>query len=188
MTRISVQTDSREGGLPDVKEIRRWVRAALGSSGSGASLTVRIADLEECQELNRRWRECNKATNVLAFPSGEVDAKGHTYLGDIVICAPVVHTEARAQGKEAPVHPFEEAGTGEGAGEEVESGREGGGEVERDEPEVGENGATDLEVGARERVLIGRSKGWREPAVEAEDREIRTLAGLGIANPYILER
>ena len=151
MTRISVQTDSREGGLPDVKEIRRWVRAALGSSGSGASLTVRIADLEECQELNRRWRECNKATNVLAFPSGEVDAKGHTYLGDIVICAPVVHTEARAQGKQPQDHIAH----------------------------LVIHGVLHL---------VGYDHQEPEAAAVMEDREIRTLAGLGIANPYILER
>jgi probable rRNA maturation factor len=97
MTRIAVQSVSHEGGLPDGNEIRRWVRTALVSRKSGTALTVRIADLDESRELNRRWRGRNKATNVLAFPSGETDAQGCTYLGDIVICAPVVRTEARTQ-------------------------------------------------------------------------------------------
>ncbi|TAJ91394.1 MAG: rRNA maturation RNase YbeY [Gammaproteobacteria bacterium] len=104
MTRIAVQSVSLEGDLPDGREIRRWARAALAGSEQETALTIRIADLDESRELNRRWRGRNKATNVLAFPSGEADAEGRTYLGDIVICAPVVRTEAREQGKQPRDH------------------------------------------------------------------------------------
>lgn len=151
MTRIAVQSVSREGGLPDGREIRRWVQAALVSRKSGTALTVRIADLDESRELNRCWRGRNKATNVLAFPSGEVDAKGCTYLGDIVICAPVVHTEARAQAKQPRDH------------------------------------FAHLVIHG---VLHLLGYDHQEPGAASamEDREIRALARLGIANPYIIEQ
>jgi len=92
------------------------------------ALTIRIVDAAESRRLNRTWRGKDKPTNVLSFPyqdpgpvsrvSGQSrtarvlrapaqDPRPETQdlpLGDLVICAPVVAREARAQGKEGRAH------------------------------------------------------------------------------------
>jgi probable rRNA maturation factor len=58
--------------------------------------------------LNLQYRGKDKPTNVLSFPSelpDEVlDALKKEPLGDIIICAPVVETEAIEQGKTLTAH------------------------------------------------------------------------------------
>ena len=60
--------------------------------------------------LNSRFRQIDKPTNVLAFPSYDADLAelleeaGELPLGDLVICAPVVLREAAEQGKSADDH------------------------------------------------------------------------------------
>jgi len=49
--------------------------------------------------LNAQFRGKNKPTNVLSFPSDE-----ETYLGDILLCAPVIAEEALEQGKSFKDH------------------------------------------------------------------------------------
>ena len=73
----------------------------MGNSLRGA-LTVRIVDEPEGAELNERYRHVQGATNVLAFPAGESVLPPTNELplvGDLVICAPVLEREARAQRK-----------------------------------------------------------------------------------------
>lgn len=83
--------------MPSPARLRAWVRAALG--GERGELTVRIVGRPESRALNRRFRGQDKPTNVLSFPYGEAGV-----LGDLVVCAPVVRAEARAQGKTAAAH------------------------------------------------------------------------------------
>ena len=75
----------------------RWVRRALQSD---AAITVRIVDADEGRALNQQYRHKDYATNVLTFdyaPAPQVEA-------DLVLCAPVVETEARQQGKTLQDH------------------------------------------------------------------------------------
>ena len=58
------------------------------------TLTVRIVDIEEARELNSQFRGIGKPTNVLSFPSGHSDFSIPGHLGDILICAPLVISEA----------------------------------------------------------------------------------------------
>ncbi|MGC8697231.1 MAG: rRNA maturation RNase YbeY [Halothiobacillus sp.] len=90
-----------------------WADSALKVAPyvSACALTIRFVDLDEAQELNFHYRHKNYATNVLSFPyeapSG-IDAHAlkdePDYLGDLVICQPVVIAEARAQQKTVPAH------------------------------------------------------------------------------------
>ncbi|MBT8420458.1 MAG: rRNA maturation RNase YbeY [Gammaproteobacteria bacterium] len=73
-------------------------------SNSDIELTVRIVDEEEIIELNRRYRGQEKATNVLSFPCELPESLGLNLLGDIVVCAPVVKSEADSQHKEHQAH------------------------------------------------------------------------------------
>ena len=61
------------------------------------TLTVRIVDIEEARELNSQFRGLFKPTNVLSFPSGDIDFSIPGHLGDILICAPLVISEAIAR-------------------------------------------------------------------------------------------
>ncbi len=77
--------------------MRRWAKAALESD---AEVTVRFVDAEEGRTLNRDYRGKDYATNVLSF----VYEAEPTVSGDLVVCLPVVLTEAEAQGKPAEAH------------------------------------------------------------------------------------
>ncbi|MDP1708322.1 MAG: rRNA maturation RNase YbeY [Gammaproteobacteria bacterium] len=88
-------------GLPLVKDFRRWVLATLNGRPA-VEVTLRIVDEAESALLNSTYRHKHGATNVLSF-AFEAQAAGD-YLGDIVICAPVVVREARLQGKSTQAH------------------------------------------------------------------------------------
>lgn len=89
---------------PDTVLIERACRAALSGLRSGAELAIRIVDEAESQELNARYRQQDKATNVLSFPADGLAHALPEFLGDIAICAPLVKREARAQGKAEEAH------------------------------------------------------------------------------------
>jgi probable rRNA maturation factor len=96
-----VQVATRAAPLPRGAELARWAEAA-GARGRGA-LTIRLAGAAESRRLNERFRGRSGPTNVLAFPAGAA-AGASAGLGDLVICLPLVHREAREQGKTALQH------------------------------------------------------------------------------------
>ena len=97
MSDIVVQRAVAAKGLPSAASLKIWAALARGRKRGG--MTLRIVDTEEGQALNRDWRGKDYATNVLSFPFEE-----KTYLGDIIICAPVVAREAAEQGKGLRAH------------------------------------------------------------------------------------
>ena len=88
--RITVQIAA--AGAPTAAMLRRYARET-----SRADITLRIVGRRESQELNNRFRKKNYATNVLSFPYGRGS-------GDIVLCHPVIASEAREQGKTLRAH------------------------------------------------------------------------------------
>jgi probable rRNA maturation factor len=78
-------------------KVARWIRAALEAP---AELTVRIVGAEEGQALNREYRQKDYATNVLTFDY----AHEPVVVADLIICAPVVAKEARAEKKTLEAH------------------------------------------------------------------------------------
>jgi probable rRNA maturation factor len=102
--RTFVQYTTRRRGVPHPRSIRRWTQAALkGVRKPHGDLTVRFVGAREGRALNRRWRGRDYATNVLSFP-GEAANNAIAWLGDIVLCVPVILAEARAQHKPANAH------------------------------------------------------------------------------------
>jgi probable rRNA maturation factor len=59
-----------------------------------ATLVLRFVAIPEARRLNRDFRGKEHATNVLTFDYMEAPVRA-----DIVVCVPVVKSEARAQGK-----------------------------------------------------------------------------------------
>jgi probable rRNA maturation factor len=69
-----------------------------------AQLCVRIVGPAASRRLNRGYRGKDKPTNVLSFPAARIERDLEGSLGDLVICAPVVAAEARAQHKAPAAH------------------------------------------------------------------------------------
>jgi probable rRNA maturation factor len=90
---------------PNVSQAHRWALAALQIATVGdAELTLRIVDEQEGAELNWTYRGKEEPTNVLSFPMEYPDLFDSVYLGDVVVCAPVVAREAAEQGKSLEAH------------------------------------------------------------------------------------
>ena len=94
------------GWAPRTGEIVLWAGSALGRRASRAELGVRVVGRAESRRLNCRYRGKDKPTNVLSFPAQwpRLIDTGLRPLGDLVICAQVVRTEAREQGKALRAH------------------------------------------------------------------------------------
>lgn len=93
---IAVQRASRASHIPSDALLRRWSKAALSRE---ARVTLRYVAESEGRRLNREFRGKDYATNVLTFIYSSKPLEG-----DIVICAPVVAREAKAQGKSMAAH------------------------------------------------------------------------------------
>jgi probable rRNA maturation factor len=97
---LTLQLAANSSGLPTKTALRRWLAAALDQS---AAITVRFVGIAESRRLNRSYRDLDYATNVLSF-SYDKPGRGQPLTGDIVLCAPVLRREARAQGKALEAH------------------------------------------------------------------------------------
>jgi probable rRNA maturation factor len=94
---LAVQYAVAATTLPTATTLRRWVRAALARD---AAVTIRFVGRREGRRLNATFRGRDYATNVLTFVYD--DAK--PLAGDLVLCVPVMRSEARAQRKPAADH------------------------------------------------------------------------------------
>lgn len=108
---VDVQIACDDPGIPQQDDIRAWVQLAVSGSQTmanrDAEITVRVVDAEEIRSLNHKYRQQDKATNVLSFPAGEFEglpAHEPLMLGDIVACASIVSAEAAEQGKSLADH------------------------------------------------------------------------------------
>jgi probable rRNA maturation factor len=94
---LTIQASVDTTDLPKRAALRRWASAALERD---ARVTLRFVGGREGRALNRRFRGRDHATNVLTF----VYDDDVSLNGDIVLCAPVVAKEARAQRKTHVAH------------------------------------------------------------------------------------
>ncbi|MFT4863760.1 MAG: putative rRNA maturation factor [Pseudohongiellaceae bacterium] len=107
---IDILNESSAAWVPPAADCNRWITSALASADytKKCSISIRFVDESESKELNGRFRSKDKPTNVLSFPANMpanvIKAMGAEFLGDIVICAPVLEEEALAQGKTIAAH------------------------------------------------------------------------------------
>ena len=108
MIEIDLQHAAADVEAPDAERLRPWIESVIARHpGTGpAELCLRVVGEEESAELNRVYRGRNRPTNVLSFAAGEEaqPPAGPRFLGDIVICGPVVVREAADQGKRLEHH------------------------------------------------------------------------------------
>jgi probable rRNA maturation factor len=106
---VDVQRACEDDTIPDAETVDAWVTRAVDAASvpNDVEVSVRIVDEDEIRNLNRDYRDKDKATNVLSFPAGPLAGlpdDAPALLGDIVICAGVVVTEAAVQGKTVAAH------------------------------------------------------------------------------------
>ena len=108
---VEIQIASDGCALPEQPAWKSWVVTALDMAGSEVSaansMTIRLVDVDEGRDLNKRYRNKDSATNVLAFPGADphADFSGEFgELGDLVICLPIAYEEARQQAKPPLAH------------------------------------------------------------------------------------
>jgi probable rRNA maturation factor len=99
---------------PSVPVLRNWVSRVIASQGEalqdeivppgGVEISLLFTDNLTIQQLNRDYRQQDKATNVLSFPLRSQVEEQRLLLGDLVICPAVVVAEAQIQGKPFAVH------------------------------------------------------------------------------------
>ncbi len=91
---LELQIASNAKTLPHPAQFREWIGNTLNSNYDNLEITIRIVDIEEMTELNETYRKKTGPTNVLSFPADLNESFGVNSLGDIIICAPIVETEA----------------------------------------------------------------------------------------------
>ena len=101
---LDIQNVSKSTSIPSEADFDKWVLEALPAHLSSFSIVVRIVDGAESRSLNNQYRQQDKPTNVLSFPFESPPGIEVEHLGDLVICAPVVIREARAQNKSTAAH------------------------------------------------------------------------------------
>ena len=94
---LAVQYGIASATLPAPAALRRWARAAAERD---AIVTLRFVGNHEGRTLNARYRGKDHATNVLAFVYDDASPLS----GDLVLCAPVLRQEAKAQRKALADH------------------------------------------------------------------------------------
>ena len=100
----ALDKDADQSTLPQTTDFSNWVGAALSGRKEDAQLSIRIVDETESTYLNETYRHKTGPTNVLSFPAEYSTEIPISLIGDIVICAPIVVKEARAQGKDTLAH------------------------------------------------------------------------------------
>lgn len=87
---------------PEQATFLTWVTAC--APRKNLSLGIRVVDKPEMQMLNHQYRAKNKPTNVLSFRSQVPKKIAGGWIGDLVLCWPIVCEEAVAQHKTLIAH------------------------------------------------------------------------------------
>jgi probable rRNA maturation factor len=106
---LDLSVGSRRPWVPTARAVNSWALAALGPLGKSKLpqswvLSVRVVGKTASRSLNAAYRRKDKPTNVLSFAGAGLSPEGRYYLGELVICAAVVASEATAQHKTLPSH------------------------------------------------------------------------------------
>ena len=100
MIEIEVEDAAWTAALPDAEAVvMRAATAALGTVEG--DLVVLLTDDAGVQDLNKRFRDKDRPTNVLSFPAAE---SAFPHLGDVVLGLAYCAAEAQAQGKTLSDH------------------------------------------------------------------------------------
>ncbi len=85
----------------DIKlaSIRHIAKTAFNSMGISGDVSLVFSDNQTIQKLNKQYRNIDEATDVLSFPSDEIDPMTNTrYLGDIIISTEKALSQSQQSG------------------------------------------------------------------------------------------
>ena len=100
MIEVEIEDEAWTAALPDAVEVvERAATLALGTVTG--DVVVLLTDDAAMHDLNLRFRDRDRPTNVLSFPAAESAAP---HLGDLVLAHGVCAAEAAAQGKSLADH------------------------------------------------------------------------------------
>ena len=99
MIEVEIEDTAWTAALPDAAAVaERAAAAALGTVEG--DVVVLLTDDDTVRDLNARFRDRDRPTNVLSFPAAEMPLPGRApHLGDLVLAYGVCAAEAEAQGK-----------------------------------------------------------------------------------------
>jgi probable rRNA maturation factor len=104
MLEVDVTYAARRPWVPRRAQFETWAGAALTGVKRSNVLSVRVVGAARSRSLNAQYRNKDRPTNVLSFSGAGLSPDGLNYLGELVICAPVVAREAILQGKSSESH------------------------------------------------------------------------------------
>jgi probable rRNA maturation factor len=100
MIEVEIEDEAWTVALPEAAAVAdRAATAAMGAFEG--DVVILLTDDAAVQDLNGRFRDRDRPTNVLSFPAAESAA---THLGDLVLAFGVCAAEAEAQGKTLSDH------------------------------------------------------------------------------------
>ncbi len=97
---ISGPPDASRGSKVDIARLRRCGRDLLSAIGESRSeLSIALVDDLQITELNARWRDRRRSTDVLSFSQIEGDFADHRagLLGDVVISVETAADQAASR-------------------------------------------------------------------------------------------
>jgi probable rRNA maturation factor len=98
VTQVLIKWEKRPSS-PAADRLRRVIAGCLESVGrSESEVHLLITGDDRIRALNRRYRDIDRATDVLSFPDGDLLPSGVTLLGEIVISLDTARRQARELG------------------------------------------------------------------------------------------
>jgi probable rRNA maturation factor len=99
---INLQISEQYNKLVSADVLKQAAQETLTQAGTpiGVELTIVLENNEVIQALNNQFRQIDSPTDVLSFPSGDMENPENdlTYLGDIVISVPKAQDQATTAG------------------------------------------------------------------------------------------
>ncbi|XBC41655.1 MAG: rRNA maturation RNase YbeY [Buchnera aphidicola (Kaburagia rhusicola rhusicola)] len=102
---IDLQTAcSKKSYFPKKSKYLEWIQASLNKKKINVEITIRVVRTCEMQFLNYKYRNKNKTTNILSFPSTTYKTMQSYFIGDLIICSDVIKKEANTYNKNIESH------------------------------------------------------------------------------------
>ena len=115
---VDLQNPDEIASLPVLDEVKSWCKATIQTDAmakvfeNSLSVVIRVVGIAESAELNEKYRDKQGPTNVLSYPNDVPDfmlgipdlKEQNSHLGDLVICEPLVVSEASEQNKSITAH------------------------------------------------------------------------------------
>ena len=114
MLKLSIQTTLKKPlrNLPQLNQFKTWIKTTVEARfitpryappTQSFEITIRIVGKKASAALNSQYRNKNQPTNILSF-AYDLPDKYNLLIGDLVICWPVVQSEAKEQNKTIKEH------------------------------------------------------------------------------------